>query len=57
MVGSVAAIFAATLGRILMYHQPSHVGYLISICNLAVISCYADIRYSITHLGSIYPKR
>ena len=57
MVGSVAAVFAIVLGRILMYPQPSHVGYLISICNLTVISCYANIRYSITRLGSIYPTR
>ena len=57
MVGSVAAVFATVLGRILMYPQPLHVGYLISICNLTVISCYANIRYSITCLGSIYPTR
>ena len=55
MFGLVATASATALGRILMYPQPSHVGYLISICNLTVISCYANIRYSITRLGSIYP--
>ena len=55
MFGSVVA--ASALGRILMYPQLSHVGCLISICNLIVINCYANIRYSITRLGSNYPTR
>ena len=54
MFGSVAAVSATTLGKILIYPQLSHVGYLIFICNLTVINCYANIRYSITHLGSNY---
>ena len=30
-----------------MHPQLSYVGYFISICNLRVISCYANIRYNI----------
>ena len=31
----------------LMHPQMSSVGYLISKCNITVITCYANIRYSI----------
>ena len=57
MVSSVAAVSATALGRILMHPQSSYVGYFISICNLTVINCYANIRNNITHLGSTYPTR
>ena len=57
MFDSVATKSTTTLDIILMYPQLSYVGYLISICNLTMISCYTNIRYNITHLGSNYLTR